>query len=173
MIGIALTALGWGRHVLSLIITLIQALIKFVFEKPWVAATIVLLVISAVLMYTNGNLHSDLQDANTKISTQNEYIVKQDKLLKSYVVALDKEKQNLIETISIHNNEVNTLKITADKALAGAKKAGLEAAKTQVHYIDLVNKYSSVNPSDTNADRRIAREQITTDQFIDDWKKIK
>lgn len=170
-LGFLLKLLGLGKTLLNWLWDAVKAIVAFAFKKPFVFFTIVLsLALAGTLWYAYG-LQQDLTAAQTTIAAKDKFISEQDKSLRSYVKALDTERETLRKTIETNNKAVADLKRVADQALANAQKEAAKAEAKRQEYIALATKYRNANPSTGTAEERIQREQKTNDDFFADWRR--
>lgn len=172
-LGLLFKLLGWGKMLLGLIRDIIKGIIKFAIEKPFQFLTVALFIALLFTIWWANGIHKDLVETRKIIETKTKFIKEQNIVLKQYVKTLEVEKKNHVADIQASNKAVANLKKTADDALARTQAEAKKVAVKQAQYRDLAVKYATSNPSDGTAEVRIKREEQTTDQFIDDWKKAK
>jgi hypothetical protein len=165
--------LGFGKVILTWVVELGKKLIDFVFNKPWIALSIVLAGLLVLSSCNHNETKAQLAKTEQTVSSQKAYINTQAGVLTSYVDSLAKEKKTLADTIKINNAAVADIQNTANKALAGAQEAGKKAESKAAQYQTLADKYGQANLSVGTAEERITREQDTTDSFIREWKNAK
>lgn len=170
-LGILLKGLGFGKILLGWFWDAVKGTFKFAIEKPFQFLTIILSIALIGAAWYGINTKKQLVHTQSIVDEKVLFIKGQDVRLKEYVTALDVEKKNHVNDIKKSNTAVDSIKKTADAALAKAQAAGREALKDKRKFDQLGVDYGRANDSKKSPAERIAREQDTNDSFIKDWKK--
>lgn len=170
-LGILLKGLGFGKMLLGWLWDVVKGVCKFAVDKPFQFLVIILSVALVWAGWYAYGTKTELAETKKIVDEKVLFIKGQDKVLKEYVTALSTEKKNHVTDIKRGNEAVNSLKKTADAALAKAQAAGREALKEKAQFDKMGVDYGRANNSKAPAAERIVREQETNDSFIKDWKK--
>lgn len=155
LLGILSTIREWAAKIIS-------GVFLFAKNHPWQFAVVMLIGLSTIMYMRAENFANKLVRAEARI-------VEAQNRLDLFEAALEFEKDSHRKTIQSHNQEVENLRIAGEQARARAQAEAALRRGEILRYEDLARRFGQANASTGTAEERIAREEATNEEFIQEF----